>query len=313
MIKKSKNAKNEKNINKQKTSVSDQATAKGCLTLTLVILGAGALIYVISLFVSNNPFPEFPQFIRRAPDGFHIEWPFGKSAVSKAEGDGGADDGEIADDGDDAGDGEIADDGAEYDGDGVEYDGDGGNASDGEIADDSVGGNADDGVGANNDGVEYDGDGNAAGTARAGVDISSDSAEIGSASGTNADNSDPSLADYDGLLAKHTEMLMKVDAFQNGEISAAELRQLCDGYGSWFDRAIVRLNHSAAEAEREYRNILVAAAMSDQIAAAAIVKSLDEGDASMFDNPASDYSRNIGDAEDAYAYVLGLQGDNPAR
>ena len=259
---------------KAKTSMSDQATAKGCLTLTLAIVGAGALIYVISLFVSNNPFPEFPQFIRRAPDGFHVEWPFGKSAVSKA------------DVGENTGD--------ESDVNNVGVDSDGGDPE-------------------TNDAQNERDEGDLA------VDGGGDSEADGgdsnpfSGGGVRADSNDSNISGYDELLDKHGELLTVVDAYQKGNMSAADLRALCDEYGAWFDGAIFRLNRNGAEAEREYRNILVAAAMSDQIAAAAIVKSLDEGDFSIFGDPASDYSRNINDAEDAYAYISGLQGDNPAR
>ena len=60
-----------------------QTGAKGCLPLVLIILGIGVLIFFASTFAHTFSFESLPRFIGKAPEGFTIEWPFGKSAKKK--------------------------------------------------------------------------------------------------------------------------------------------------------------------------------------------------------------------------------------
>jgi hypothetical protein len=91
-----------------------------------------------------------------------------------------------------------------------------------------------------------------------------------------------------------------VDSYLNGGIDFDRFRVICEDVNSYFNAAVSRLM-LMEDAGGTHKSILMAAALSNQIASASIIKKLDADIKAELEDPASNYSRNAGDARDAYA------------
>ena len=121
-------------------------------------------------------------------------------------------------------------------------------------------------------------------------------------------------AEYDILIGLHGDLLGAVRDYYDGSGGPDGFLTKLTEVNDDINKAIYRLNHINAGEYRSHLNLLTAAAMSDQIAASAVIKYLGAGSASAeLDNPASDYNRNVGDASQAYAAFAELPAINPTQ
>jgi len=119
------------------------------------------------------------------------------------------------------------------------------------------------------------------------------------------------LDEYDKLMTRHDDLLAAVERFNNGELNLADFRDICADADKFFGESVGKLNRINAGEFQTHKHMLVAAAMSNQIAAAAISRRADGDIAYELNNPASDYNRNTGDADQAYKAFNDLL-DSPA-
>jgi len=117
--------------------------------------------------------------------------------------------------------------------------------------------------------------------------------------------------EYQELLAKHEEMIIAVNGYSGGAVGLDELKENVGGLSSFFDEAVSRLSrlYRTPDAPQPYLDILLAAAMSDQIAAAYIKNCAEADIAFELRDPGSGYNRNASDAKAAYSAFSQLDRD----
>ncbi|MCL2060184.1 MAG: hypothetical protein FWH01_14220 [Oscillospiraceae bacterium] len=317
----------------KKKIANDGVGLKGCLSLILIIIGAGALVYFISTLAPSVTLPRFLWF---TDGGSGIEWPFGSSgernfaADSTRDGDSsrptrtiiarsrnnGASNGSLgssdeidasdANGNSDANDTSSAADDADAVNGAPGVNGAFGVAGAVENADDADAVNAADttnNVNATNAASAM----NAANTTNATSTTNAPSAPSApgetNAPGAPSTISDTILSEYMGLLSLHDRMMNAINEHMASDGETDNLRAICDSMQKQLSEAILRINHMGNvenDESRQFLNIMTAAVMSDQIAAASILKNIDADLANELDNPASDFNRNASDARAAY-------------
>jgi len=258
----------------KKRSAADDIGAKGCLIIILVFAGIAGIVFFAATYMPRMSFDSLPEIKIFSDSDFRIEWPFGSSGEKQSGG--GADTRTRSD----------SDTGRRQ----SSSAGDGGGRQS-QPAEDGAGQQSQqtgDGVGQGNGGSSASSDNMVAGTSYYAAETDNTIA-----------SSNELLSEYAELLIKHEEYTRAVNEYLEGAINRDTFREICETINTFYNEASDRLRYIGNVPETQ-KYLLMAAVMSDQIAVAAILKVIDGDISAEINNPASNYSRNAGDAKEAY-------------
>jgi hypothetical protein len=133
----------------------------------------------------------------------------------------------------------------------------------------------------------------------------------GSASKENDDKpeSDPLLfddranTDYISMMSAHDAFKQAIASFRADEIDETKLKEVCEETSAYFQTMANALEYGTNDQQNEYLRAFKAAAMSDQIAADAVLQYIGNGALSSLEDGSSDVRRNLADAEQAYTAI----------